>query len=408
MHPNEFSSISDDVAADPTDFFAAMRRECPVYHDESTGIYWVTRYDDVRSATQQISNYSNRRPVFGADDAELEAIQATGYPEQYTMQGTDPPDHTRYRKLVYQTFSPKAVQELEPSIEQLVDEVISAFIDRGSADFISEFAMKIPGYVMSDALGIPRTEHPRFLGWIDQMVATVSYPEKLSREEQLECKRGFVEYQHYFADVIEQRRANPTDDIIGRLVASRVDGERPLTVIELLDLIRLIFIGGNETTAGWIGGSMLIFLERPELLRKVQDDRAILPAVLEETLRLVSPSRWGQRRGGAEGVETGTVDIPYNAPIRLAWSSANRDEIRFPNPDEFDLEGHTTPHMAFGHGIHFCIGANLARAEARIAFNRLFDRMTDFELAAPRDAVKNLPLGVLNRLNTMPLRFRAR
>ncbi|WP_214102680.1 cytochrome P450 [Acrocarpospora catenulata] len=407
MHPADCDLTAPEVVAHPEELFAAMRRSCPVFYSEQMDTYMLARYDDVREAMRLPIEFSSDRPFFGTGDAELEAIQAEGYPQVPTLTMTDPPIHTRYRKLVNQAFSPKAVRELEPSIRRIVNEIIDVFAAGGEVEFVREFAGLVPGYVIADALGLPRADQDRFMEWADNFVDSIQGREILSRERQLECQRSFIEFQRYFAGVIEQRRRQPGSDLISSLVTARVAGERPLEMEEILDLIRIFLTAGNETTASWLSGTMLLLLTHPDQFAEVRADRSLIPVMLEESVRLVSPARWTRRTLTGEPFEMSGVTIPPGATVRPLWTSANRDEAYFPHPDEFDIRRDNSAHMAFGHGVHFCLGVNLARAEARVAFEVLLDRLADITLAIPADEVRNLPVVGVNRLAALPLRFTA-
>jgi cytochrome P450 len=407
MHVEDFDVSSEEVAACPEPFFAALRRECPVWRDDQSGIYWIAKYDDVKTAARQPNRFSNHREVFGAGDPELEAIQATGFPVVPTITPSDPPEHSRYRKLIFRSFSKPFVESLEPSIADIVNSLIDKFVERGEVDFEHEFAALVPGYVIADALGVPREDQPLFMRWTDEITATIMYFERLTRAQELEYAQAFVDFQHYFAAKIEEKRANPTNDMISLLVHARVDDERPLDVPEILDIVRVIMLGGNETTAAWISGTMALLLDHPDVMARVRADRSLIPRMLEESLRLLSPSRWNRRTLEGGPYTLSGAEIPDAAIVRLVWNSANYDEKYYPDPDRFDIDRAGPTHLAFGHGVHFCVGKDLARTEARLAFEILFDRLDDIELAVPREQVHNRPMGGVPRLNQLPLRFRA-
>lgn len=400
-----FDLTSPEVLADPDSTFEQMRQQCPIYHDQAVNTYVLTRFEDVRAAAANPAVFSSHRPIFGKGDPELEEIAAKGWPEIATMTSSDPPEHTRYRKLVNRAFSPKAVAALEPAISKIVNELIDRFIERGEVEFVQEFAKLVPGYFMADALGVPREDQSTFIRWVDEITVTIYGSEAITREQQIAGKQALVDFQHYFAGHVENRRTNPRQDMITDLVQARVDGEEPLSVPEILDLIRTLLIAGNETTASWIEGSLLMWLDHPDVMERVRADRSELPQMLEESLRLLSPSRYVGRTIEVEGAQLGGVELCPDSRARLVWYSANRDPERFANPDVFDADRDTAGHLAFGHGVHFCIGANLARAEARIAFETILDRMGDIELAVPRDEIRHLAMPGLTRLNQLPIRF---
>ena len=196
--------------------------------------------------------------------------------------------------------------------------------------------------------------------------------------------------------------------MVSHLVHAKVDGERSLDVPEILDVVRALLVAGIDTTTNLLGGAMVALMDHPDQLAEVQANRSLVPQMVEESLRYVSPARWTMRTVLADGVEVGGCPIEAGARAGLGWGPANRDPSAFADPDQFDIHRDASAHMAFGHGIHFCIGKDLARAEGRIIFNVLFDRLADFELTVPREEIKPMPVPGVNRLNKLPIRFKVR
>jgi cytochrome P450 len=369
MRINDFRADDPQLWSRPEEFFAVARAQCPVAELPGGGGFVITRYEDVRAASMRVREFSNTRPVFGAGDPELEEIAARGYPEVATLTNNDPPEHTRFRKLVYKAFVPEVVAGLEPKITALAHELIDRVAGRGEMDFVADFSQVLPIMVMADALG---------------------------------------DFQHYFAAEIEKLHSAPGDDVVSHLVHAKVDGERSLDVPEILDVVRALLVAGNDTTTNLLGGATLALLDHPDQLAEVQADRSLVPPMVEEALRYVSPARWTMRKVLGDGAEIGGCPISAGARAGLGWGSANRDASIFNDPDQFDIRRDSSAHMAFGHGIHFCIGKDLARAEGRIVFNALFDRITDLELTVPREEIKPMPMPGVNRLNKLPIRFKVR
>jgi cytochrome P450 len=405
-------TISDFRADDPRlwsypqDFFAAARAECPVAELPGGGGYVITRYDDVRAASMRVRDFSNTRPLFGAGDPELEEIAARGYPEVPTLTNNDPPEHTRFRKLVYKAFVPAVVAGLEPKITALAHQLIDQVAGRGEMDFVTDFTQVLPIMVMADALGVSREDRDIFRVWSDNITDMIMGYMVLSPERRRECRLTYVDFQHYFAAEIEKRREQPSDDMVSHLVHAKVDGERSLDVPEILDVLRALLVAGNDTTTNMLGGALLLLLDHPDQLAEMRTDRSLVPRMIEEALRYLSPSRWNMRTVlGDGGAEIAGCRLDPGTRVRLGWQSANWDETHFPDPGAFDIHRDTSAHMAFGHGIHFCIGKDLARAEGRIVFNVLLDRLSGIELAAPREELGPLPVPGINRLNKLPIRF---
>ena len=398
--------LSPDALLTPEPLFAELRDRCPVFHEESTDTYVLTRYEDVRAAAAQPRVFSNERATFAEIDPEIAAIQAEGFPETATLTASDPPVHTRYRKLVNRAFSPAQVAALEPSIRAVVRELLDKITAKGSADFVHEFAELIPGYVIADALGVDRADQGLFLRWIDDVTESIQSPDSLTRDRRLACARGLVEFQHYIAREVEKRRASQGTDLISQLVEARVEGEQPLEIPEIIDFVRILLVAGNETTAAWIAGTMKLLLDHPDALAAVTADPTRIPSMLEESLRLITPSRWNRRSVKVEGAEVCGVDLPAAAKMRLVWNAANRDERRFDAPEEFRIDrADANQHLAFGHGIHHCLGAHLARAEARITFEEVLARLRGFALTVPTEEVRNVPMAGVNRLQSLPLTY---
>jgi cytochrome P450 len=322
-----------------------------------------------------------------------------------TLTPNDPPAHTRYRRLINRFFTPKAIARLEPSIQDIVDKLIDGFVDDGECEFMDQFCRLMPSSVIADMLGVPRERIPDMLRWA-QAVETAT-AQNLPRERALAAKRDFVEFQLFFADLIEQRRHNPGDDLVSKLVAAQLDGERPLEVAEILDYLRLIVAGGNLTTMGLLGSGMLLMLKHPDQLEAVRNDLSLVPRLVEEVMRYESPAQW-QPRTVKVSTALGGVEIPRGARVALLWGSANRDEAVFKNADRFDIfRDNVADHVAFGFGTHFCLGAALARAEGRIAFERLLARLADIECQIPLDEVHYHPAPIDRALERLPIRFHA-
>jgi cytochrome P450 len=217
-----------------------------------------------------------------------------------------------------------------------------------------------------------------------------------------------VEMQLYFADLIEERRQRPADDLVSKLVTAREDDERPLDVPEILELIRIFVAGGSESTASLLGSALYLLLTHPDQFEQVRANHSLIPQMLEEVLRLESPVQWNPRMVMTEGVAVGEVAIPTGSRVMLGWGAANRDPERFgPGADRFDIFRTGPQHAAFGHAYHYCLGAPLARIEARIGCEQLFSRLSDIELAVPAEELSFVAHGVVRRLESLPLRFTA-
>ena len=403
---SDFSLFDPATLAEPLEFYAALRREAPVHRDP-TGIFLVSTYELVVEASRHPEVFSNRFAEAMAgqvarDPASVE-IAREGWPPVDTMLTADPPEQKRFRSLVNKAFSKRRVQKLVPRIEVLADELLERFAAKGRVELRSEFAVPLPLTVIAEQLGVPRSDLARFKKWSDGFVAQLS--QMADRDQQLEAARMIVEFQHYFAKVVESRSAEPQDDIITDLVHARVEGERPLDMAETLSILQQLLVAGNETTASAISEGMWLLIRNPDQLAKVRERPELVPNMIEEVLRLATPTANMWRVTKAD-TELGGVAIPAGSFVMLRYASANRDEAVFPEPDRFDVEReNVAEHIAFGKGIHFCLGAELARAEMNVAFPRLLERLRSPRLAAGAPPPRYVPNILLHGLESLEIEF---
>lgn len=404
--PEDFKFASPEVNACPYPFYSAAREHCPVYElPGQQNSYLLNRYDDVQHAANTWEIFSSHRPAFGAGDPEMEAIAAEGYPQVPAIVTNNPPEHTRFKKLVNRPFTLRAVKRLEPDMYKRVDALIDSFIDAGSVELMEQFAIPFPVRVIGDALGVPEDDQIRnFKQWADDIADSVSL--YISRERALECRRSLVQMQKYFAELIERRRNEPGDDLVSDMVTARVEDERPFEVAEILELIRNFVAGGVESTASLIGSAMYHLLLNPDQLNAVYANHAHIPQMLEEALRLEPPVQWNPRIIERDDAEIRGHHLPNGSRVMLGWAGANHDPEAFgDDADDFNIfRKAEVKHLSFGTGVHTCLGATLARSEARIAFERLFARMSDIKLAAPADDIKFVG-AFTRRLERLPLEF---
>ncbi len=408
-----------DTLACPYDAYKTLRAEAPVYLMPQTGAYVVSRYDLVMEAVRNTEIFSSQ--VGQADATSTGGV--TAYPEvkelfereghhfANTMISADPPVHTKYRALVDRAFTASRVRGMQDYIEATVNELIDAFIDRGEVELVEEFAIKLPTYIIADQLGVPRKDADKFKAWSD---AAVPIGLDLGREHELERARLVIEFQKYFAAVVEAARIAPRDDIISALVTAQIedlDGsnggkERPLDMAETLSIIQQMLVAGNETTTNAIGSGLLLLLDNPDQLRALREgDDATIKTFVEEVVRLEAPVR-GLFRVTTCDTELGGYKIPAGSPVMLRWAAANRDENVFENGDELDVcRRNAGAQIGFGVGVHFCVGAMLARAEMFWAFKTLLARMDNIRLANPDQKLAYHPNFILKGLVDLPLKF---
>jgi cytochrome P450 len=402
--------VSPEVLECPYPFFERVRNEAPV-HQTPLGFWLVSRYDDVMAVVRDTERFSsNMRNSFTAPapSDELRAIQAEAYPSVNTLLTNDPPSHTQFRALVNKAFTPKRVAQLEGEIRQIANDLIDRWVDGGRVELVSQFAVGLPLTVIADALGVDRADMPAFKRWSDDSVAPLSG--MLSPERQLECARSRVEMQRYMAERCRERETDPRDDLLSDLVQARFDsGERAgeqLSMPELLNVIEQLLVAGNETTTKLIAAGMLALLEHPAQMTAVRADRSLIPNLVEEALRYESPVQMLPRVAKVD-VEVGGVAVPAGSILMMMYGCANRDDAKYPGAAAFDVtRDNARTHLAFGQGPHFCPGAALARSEARIAFELLFDRCADWALDTSVDAPTHRELSMtLRGLSALHLTF---
>jgi cytochrome P450 family 142 subfamily A polypeptide 1 len=375
-------------AGDPYPAFAWMRRNAPVYHDETNDIWGVASYPDVRLLGTDPTTFSN---------AEGTRPKFLPLP---MMIDTDPPEHTRRRKLVNAGFTPRRIAALEANARRVCDELIDAVAGSGGCEFVHDIAAQLPLIMIADLLGVAPDDRGQLLRWSDDMLRSQGDPNPESLEA---ATMAFAEYTEYMQPVFEQRRrTGKDDDLVGILVHADVEGER-LDDDTLFFETLLILIGGDETTRHVLSGGLLALLENPEQFAALRTDPAGLPGAVEEMLRWVSPIK-NMVRTTTRDVRLNGVDLPEGAQLLALYPSANRDDSVFAMPDEFDIARDPNPHLAFGFGTHFCLGNQLARLELRVMFERLLARLPDLRLASA-EPLAYRKANFVSGLEALPVEF---
>ncbi|WP_258073850.1 cytochrome P450 [Arthrobacter sp. Y81] len=311
----------------------------------------------------------------------------------------DPPRHRQLRSLVNQAFTPKAVDALAPRISQLTDELLDGIASTGTADLIAGLAYPLPVIVIAELMGIPPADRDRFKQWSDVIVSQTR-----TGAENADHHATNVEMTGYFLDLIEQRRSRPGNDLISSLLSAEIDGQK-LSVAELLGFCSLLLVAGNETTTNLIGNAVLCFAEVPGTIERLRAEQSLLPQAIEEVLRYRSPVQ-SMYRVTAADTTLGGVQVPAGVPL-VAWiGSANRDERHFPRPDQFDIDRGPSRHLAFGQGIHFCLGAPLARLEAVIALQAVLSRLPGLTLTAGSQ-LERMDSTIVYGLTELPVSWQA-
>jgi cytochrome P450 len=358
-------TVEPDAGATLLAWCARMRAEAPVWHAPSGQVH-LFRHEDVMRAVTDPATFSS----------DLVSKHSGGQqkPSGGQLLMLDPPDHGKLRRLVSKAFTAKMVASLEPRITDIAEELLDALGDASSFEMNDALANPLPVMVISTMLGVPVSDRDQFQEWANNLLAVD--PEDPESVERLQSTATAL--NRYLQGFVDARRAEPRDDLIGQLVAAEIEGER-LTDEEVINFSALLLLAGHITTSVLLGNILMCLDERPELLKELREDRDRVPACIEETLRLRSPFTKIERVA-LQDVEISGVPVEAGSHLHLWLLSANRDAEVFDDPDRFDPERSNTRQLAFGHGIHYCIGAPIARLEARIVLNLLLDRFTDIRV----------------------------
>jgi cytochrome P450 len=388
----------------PFPAYDRLRGEAPVFRDPQTGNYVLTRYADVRQALLNTRALSNRTGI-GTPRADpvIEAIyDAKGWRPLETLNATDPPQHRHFRALVDTAFARPRIAALEPRIQALVDSLIEEFPETSEVEFVSAFALRLPMTLIAEQLGVALEDMDRFKYWSDHIMEHLD--PTLTPERHVEVVTVLTEMQRYMAGVIERLRVQPEDTLLSRLVHAEIDGER-LTIGELLNIIEQVLTAGNETTTLALAAGARLIAERPALAARLAAEPDRIPAFIDETLRTASPIQTLFRRATRELTIAGTT-IPAGSLIEVRYGAANRDPGVFADPETVDLDRpNSGAHLAFGTGIHICIGNQLARAELRLTFETLLRRFTHIRLARGDGDCAWTPLYISHGLTRLWLTF---
>ncbi|MFP2929816.1 cytochrome P450 [Pyxidicoccus sp. 3LG] len=389
--PPAFSSrFEPRYVEDPYPLYARLRQEAPVQFSEELHLWVVSRYEDVKTVLLNPGDFLSanafRNPVPPAP--EVLAVLAEGHPQVPALVDDDPPNHTRMRVIVTKALAPHRVSAMEPRVRAIATELVDTFARDGRADLVEKLAYPLPARVIGAILGLPDSDLERLKAWTEDLATLSAGNAPVPR--QVECARGLVAVQKYLAGHIAERRLAPRDDLISALIEARYEDTPPLSDVELISLLSMLHFAGHETTANLLGNTLMMLLKEPERLHALRKDPSLIPAAIEEALRLDSPVQ-GMMRTTRRTVMLGGVELPEGARLLILYASANRDAAAFHEPDRADP--HRTDvgrHLGFGLGIHYCIGAPLARMEVRTALELLLERLPGLRLA-PRDAVVYLP-----------------
>lgn len=382
-----FKPMAPANLANPFPMYAELRRDTPVFYSSEYGFWVVTRYADVSAMLKQPEIFSSvgslqtsvTLPRSVADVMEG-AIGSTPL-----MIECDPPVHTRVRTIVNKAFTPQRIAHLEPKVRALTDELIDAFVADGRADLSTQFSSLLPGLVICDLFGVPRTDFPQLRQWSGEWleVLSASAPE----ERLVTCAHSFVACQNYFLEQILARKERPREDLLSVMLPAELGGTAPMTPAEAAYNALDIFVAGYETTTHAIENGLALLFAHPEQLDELRKNPELIPNAIDEILRFDS-SVLGLFRVTKSAVEVGGVTIPQNARVFMLYSAANHDAAQFSDPERFDIKrNNARDHISFSRGVHFCLGSPLARLELRMALERLLARLPNLrpaENAAPQ------------------------
>jgi cytochrome P450 len=406
------TTVEDPVAAaarctpefrrNPHPVYAHLRDEapvCPMRPPHGIDTYLITRYEDARAA---LSDPRLSKDMYGAMDAYRRIFGDSSVALDDNMLNSDPPKHTRLRKLVNSEFTPRRVEALRPRIQDVVETLLDECPTREPVDLLPAFAFPLPITVICELLGVPPDERSQVQGW-STTVANTGFGEESKKAQQ----KAEESLHAYFADLLARKRSSPGEDLLSALTVAR-DSDGGLTESELISTAFLLMFAGHKTTALLIGNAVYHFLANPGQLRAVQENPELVGPAVEELVRYDGSVETATFRYATEDVEIAGTRIPKGALVQIALTSANRDPLKFDSPDQFDVtrpQNAQSAHLGFGHGSHYCLGAPLARLEMQLALTGLFSRFPRLALADPASEARwmEVPFPAFRGLAELPV-----
>ncbi len=396
-------NLTSAFKANPYPFYMRLRNEAPVCRvtlPDKQHAWLITRYEDVVATLKDERFVKNKLNALTPEQATRQPwMPGMLKPLTQNMLDLDVPDHTRLRSLIHKAFTPRRIEQMNERIQALTNELIDAVQGRSRMDMIHDYALPIPTTIIAEMLGVPVRDRHAFHRWSSAIVAATS-----SRWGMVKAVPNVMLFLRYIRKLVKARQANPQDDLISALVQAEEAGDQ-LSEDELLAMIFLLLVAGHETTVNLIGNGVLALLEHPDQLTKLRNDPTLIKSAVEELARFHSPVEWATERYAREDVTIAGVTIPRGELVHAVLASANRDERQFPNPDVLDITRTPNKHLAFGQGMHYCLGAPLARMEVQIAIATLLRRLPDVQLAAMPETLRWRRELVLRGLEALPVGF---
>ncbi len=383
-----YNPFAPEVKENPYPYYDWLRHEHPVYRCKPFDFWVLSRYADVEMAARQPEVFSSAQGI-GPD-----------HQPGSSMIVKDPPEHTRLRKLVSKAFTPRMVETLAPRVREIVDELLDNVVHKGTFDLVQDLAYPLPVIVIAEMLGVAPERRDDFKRWSDDVVHIVAGGQ--TEASLAQYMQSWEAFKAYFVEMIETRRRAPRDDLVSALVMAQEERDA-LTLSEILNACLLILVAGNETTTNLIGNGALALFSYLAEGEKLLGNLGLIPSMIEEVLRFDSPIQ-GVFRTTTRNVDVHGTTIPADRKVLLLWAAANRDPAVFPNPNRFDIERPIERHLAFGIGMHFCLGAPLARLEAHIATERMLQRLRNIA-PDPHGTIERVDNPLFRGLKRYPLVF---
>ncbi|MDF9626050.1 cytochrome P450 [Bacillus cereus] len=387
---------------DAYEIYKESRKKQPILfvNQVEIGKEWlITRYEDALPLLKDNRLKKDWTNVFSQDIKNMYLSVDNSDHLTTHMLNSDPPNHSRLRSLVQKAFTPKMIAQLDGRIQRIADDLISDIERKGTLKLVDDYSFPLPIIVISKMLGIPKEDQAKFRIWSHAVIASPETPEEIKETEKQLSE--FITYLQYLVDI---KRKEPKEDLVSALILAESEGHK-LSARELYSMIMLLIVAGHETTVNLITNTVLALLENPNQLQLLKDNPKLIDSAIEEGLRYYSPVEVTTARWAAEPFQIHDRTIEKGDMVVIALASANRDETVFENPEVFDITRENNRHIAFGHGSHFCLGAPLARLEAKIAITTLFNRMPELQIKGNREEIKWQGNYLMRSLEELPLTF---